>query len=312
MQNSQLIQQMYDSLGQGHGHEEGVAHVEIHGHEVLGLHLVPGLEISAEERDNALHVEIRVEAGAVIAQPVKICFGLIPETGQQRIISHTHIGENAKIGVVASCTFPFAQKILHSMDAEIHLDKGAEYAYIERHVHGPQGGVTIVPRTQIFLGERARFRTDFELLKGRVGEIDMTYEAECEAHSVLEMSARISGRGSDKITINEKAHLKGEDAVGVLTTNIAVRQQSSAVIGNTLIASAPGTRGHVDCKEIIQDEATAQAVPVIDVRHAKAHVTHEAAIGSVDSKQLETLMARGLNEDQATDLIIEGLLSPQY
>jgi len=29
-----------------------------------------------------------------------------------------------------------------------------------------------------------------------------------------------------------------------------------------------------------------------------------------DSKQLETLMCRGLTEDDATNLIIEGLLSP--
>jgi hypothetical protein len=46
------------------------------------------------------------------------------------------------------------------------------------------------------------------------------------------------------------------------------------------------------------------------VRHPAAHVTHEAAIGSVDSRQLETLMSRGLSEDQATELIIDGLLSP--
>ncbi len=38
-------------------------------------------------------------------------------------------------------------------------------------------------------------------------------------------------------------------------------------------------------------------------------MTHEAAIGSVDTKQLETLMARGLDEDAASELIIQGLLS---
>jgi len=47
----------------------------------------------------------------------------------------------------------------------------------------------------------------------------------------------------------------------------------------------------------------------VEVADPKAHVTHEAAIGSVDNKQLETLMSRGLNEDQAIELIIEGLLS---
>ncbi|MEN6297605.1 MAG: SufD family Fe-S cluster assembly protein, partial [Rectinema sp.] len=55
--------------------------------------------------------------------------------------------------------------------------------------------------------------------------------------------------------------------------------------------------------------ARARAIPVVQVNNHLAHVTHEAAIGSVDSKQLETLLSRGLTEDEATDLIIQGLLS---
>jgi hypothetical protein len=74
-------------------------------------------------------------------------------------------------------------------------------------------------------------------------------------------------------------------------------------------ATAPYARGHVDCKEVVQDEAWAKAVPIVDVQNPKAHVTHEAAIGSVDNKQLETLMTRGLDEDEAADLIIDGLLT---
>ena len=50
-------------------------------------------------------------------------------------------------------------------------------------------------------------------------------------------------------------------------------------------------------------------MPIVEVNHPKAHVTHEAAIGSVDNKQLETLMSRGLTEEEAVDLIVEGLLS---
>jgi hypothetical protein len=37
-------------------------------------------------------------------------------------------------------------------------------------------------------------------------------------------------------------------------------------------------------------------------------VTHEAAIGRVDKKQVETLMARGLEEEKAIDLVISGML----
>jgi Fe-S cluster assembly scaffold protein SufB len=37
-------------------------------------------------------------------------------------------------------------------------------------------------------------------------------------------------------------------------------------------------------------------------------VTHEVAIGTVSRKELETLMARGLDEDTAADVIIRGML----
>jgi Fe-S cluster assembly scaffold protein SufB len=37
-------------------------------------------------------------------------------------------------------------------------------------------------------------------------------------------------------------------------------------------------------------------------------LTHEAAIGSVDKKQVETLMARGLTEDEAVDVVVRGML----
>jgi Fe-S cluster assembly scaffold protein SufB len=44
------------------------------------------------------------------------------------------------------------------------------------------------------------------------------------------------------------------------------------------------------------------------VRDDRARVTHEAAIGSVSRRELETLMARGLSEPEAVDIIIRGLL----
>lgn len=282
-----------------------------HPNKVLGLHLVPGFEVAAETFSNGIRAEITVRKNRKIAQPVRICFGLLENSGTQKIDMKIVLEEGAHVAILASCTFPNAVDILHAMDAEIEIGKGAEYIYLERHVHGNDGGVTVVPKAKILLHEKARFRTDFELIKGRVGKIDMDYDAECHSHSILEMAARISGRGDDRIMIHEKADLKGEGAHGVLRTNIAVRESAEAEIKNTLIASAPLARGHVDCKEIVQDKALASAVPVVEVHHPKAHVTHEASIGSVDYKQLATLMSRGLAEEEAVNLIIEGLLRPK-
>jgi hypothetical protein len=64
----------------------------------------------------------------------------------------------------------------------------------------------------------------------------------------------------------------------------------------------------MDCTEIVRGMAEARNVPIVVVRDDGARVTHEAAIGSVGKKELETLMARGLTEEQAVDVIIRSML----
>jgi Fe-S cluster assembly scaffold protein SufB len=250
-----------------------------------------------------------VHEGVKLTNPVHLCFGMLPTDGLQHIVMRVDIEADSFASVQAHCTFPNAIDITHRMDAVVKIAPGATYEYFERHLHGAEGGVLVVPKTLVQIGEGARFRTEFELIKGQAGVIDFDYDAECGSHSILEMVTRIIARGHDTVTIRESGRLSGEAARAVLNSYLALRDEAHAEVYNTLIASAPYARGHVDCKEIVQGHAQAKAVPVVEVNHPLAHITHEAAIGSVDSKQLQTLMSRGLNEDEATDLIIEGLLS---
>jgi Fe-S cluster assembly scaffold protein SufB len=136
----------------------------------------------------------------------------------------------------------------------------------------------------------------------------MDYETVCQQDSVMEMITKISGKGDDVIRIRETGLLQGQGARGYLTSRVAARDRATAEVHNRLVATAAYARGHVDCKEIIRDQGRASAIPVVEVAHPQAHITHEAAIGSVDGKQLQTLMSRGLTEDEASELIIAGLL----
>lgn len=309
--NAQLISDLYNSISADPHQlkDPNVAHMEVNHNRVLGMNAVPGLHIDVDELDDGISAVIRLDEGTVVANPVHLCFGMLPKEGIQRIILDVEIESNARISLLAHCTFPFAVDVQHIMDGKIRIGEGAEYRYFERHVHSPSGGIQVIPKAVVDVGKNAVFKTEFELLKGRVGMIDIDYEATCHERSLLDMSARVSGRADDHIKIRETAHLVGEYAKGVLTSKIAVRDQARAEVYNKLTARAAFARGHVDCKEIIQDQGQAQAIPIVDVRHPKAHVTHEAAIGSVDSKQLETLMSRGLSEDDAVEVIIGGLLS---
>jgi len=285
------------------------AHLVLNGNRVLGMQSVPGLTVTPKELSDGLEARIDLAEGVRIAKPVHLCFGMLPEKGIQRIILTVNIGKNAEISILAHCVFPNAVDVQHIMNGSIHLGEGARYSYVEKHVHSAAGGIRVVPKAVIHAAKNARFYTEFELKKGRVGQIDIDYETHCAAGAVAEMTARISGSGDDIIKIRETAHLNGAKSRGALTTKIAVRDRARAEVYNKMTASAPHARGHVDCKEIVQDQGRASAIPIIEVNDPRAHITHEAAIGSVDNKQLETLLARGLGEDAAVELIIQGLLS---
>ena len=71
-------------------------------------------------------------------------------------------------------------------------------------------------------------------------------------------------------------------------------------------AHARGARSHVDCMEVVQGLAQASAISIVRVFHPEAKVTHEVAIGSVNKKELETLMARGFAPEQAMEMIMSG------
>lgn len=285
------------------------AHLVIGLNEVVSSRSVPGLDVQTSPADEGVNLRFFVQPGVVIAKPVHLCFGLLQEEGVQRINVRMEVGEGASIDVMAHCVFPYGRDVRHLMDAEIVLAERAKYSYFERHIHSDYGGVVVVPNAKVHVGADARFRTDFELIEGRVGRIDIDYETTVESRGVMEMTAKVSGRADDRISIRETGHLVGEKARGVLTSRVAVREHARAEIYNKLTASAAFARGHVDCREVVMGDAFASAVPIVEVNNPKAHVTHEAALGSVDRKQLETLMARGLSEDEASDKIIDGLLS---
>lgn len=290
--------------------DDSIAHLVVHGNRVLGAHLVPGLEVEPAETRQGVDLEINVLPGTRIEKPVHLCIGVIPAEFDQVINISGEVGEGAGVNLLAHCVFPNAVRVRHDMNAQIKVGAGGYYGYQEAHFHGRQGGALVTPHARITLGEGAVLNTGFQLTSGRVGELDIDYDLEAAADAVAEMTARVFGYGDDRIRIREKCVLAGERARGLIKSRVAVRGRATSEVISELEARGAGTRGHVDCIEIVQEEGRARAVPIVDVLDSTAKVTHEAAIGSVDRKQLETLMARGLDQERAVDLIIRGMLKP--
>jgi hypothetical protein len=305
-----MVDAYKDAGGEDVFSDSDVAHLVLERDKVLGAHKVEGIEVDAKKTaEDTVKVKVIVKEGYHIENTVHMCFGVLPKEGRQKIDMEVEVQKNAHVEVKADCVFPNAVKVQHIMDAVINVDEGGSYIYKEHHFHGENGGVEVIAKSDINVKSHGSLVTKFDLLKGRAGKMDFDYEAHLEEHATVDMLARISAQDDDVVKIRESAHLNGAYSRGVLDSKIALKDKAEAEIYNELTANAPGAMGHVDCTEIIKDNAVARAIPIVDVRHPEAKVTHEAAIGSVDSTQLQTLMARGLDEEEASEVIIQGLLN---
>lgn len=285
-----------------------VATLVVSANQVLAAHEIPGIHFEAQALEHGVEAHITVDPGAKIERPVHLCFGVIPAEGIQEIIAEYEIGDAAEAQFLAHCSFPNALQVQHLMQAHIRLGKNARLTYTEEHYHGQTGGVQVLPRARVLVEEGGRFLTTFGLTRGRVGRLELDYEVDVAAGGVAEMTTKVYGTGDDRVTVKEIVHLNGEKARGLTRTRVAVRDRAQSNVFTTMEGNAPGARGHMDCTEVVRDDALASNTPLVVVRDDQAQVTHEAAIGTVNRKELESLLARGLEEDEAVDLIIRGMI----
>jgi Fe-S cluster assembly scaffold protein SufB len=286
-----------------------IAHLVVSGRHVASARPVPGLTVEPRETAEGIEARVRLGRGARLERPVHLCFGVLHRRGSQRIVMDVRLESGSAAHFIAHCLFPEAQQVRHLMDAVVVVGPGAELRYSETHLHGPYGGIEVRPRAQVTVAEGGRYFGDFSLTSGRVGELEIDYAVEVGAGAVSELLTRVFGRGRDVLRIREKIVLSGENARGLIKSRIALADDARAEVTGITEGRAAGARGHVDCMELVRDRAVASAVPIVEVTHPEAKVTHEAAIGSVDQRQLETLMAHGLTPEEAVDVIVTGILS---
>jgi hypothetical protein len=286
-----------------------VGNLVIHRNEVLSANEVEGIRIETEKTEAGVNIYFLVEEGAKIKYPVHLCFGVLPKEGLQEIILRVEAQADSEVSVVAHCIFPNAVDVIHKMDADIKIGDNAKFCYQETHYHGEFGGVKVIPKARIRVGKKGMWQSTFTLIEGCVGMLDYDFELFGDERSVSELLVKAFGKKEDDINIVEKIHLDGKEARGLAKSRLVLSDNAKAVVRGETYGNAPFTRGHVDCLEIVNGEGViARAIPLVYVNDRQAKVTHEAAIGSIDNKQLQTLMARGLSEEKAVDVIVKGVL----
>jgi Fe-S cluster assembly scaffold protein SufB len=281
----------------------------VHENKVLKVGHTPGLRIETHPTASGVNVALVVAEGARLEHPVHLCFGVLPREGLQEILLRVEAQAGSELTAVAHCLFPNAVDVTHRMDADIRIGDGARFSYRETHYHGEAGGIRVVPKGRVSVGKKGVWQSTFALIEGCVGVLDYDFDVFGDESSISELTVKVSGKKKDEIDIVEKIHLDGQGARGLAKSRLVLSDDARAMVRGETYGNAPFARGHIDCMEVVNgDGVVASAVPVVHVNDRRAKVTHEAAIGSIDSKQMQTLMARGLSEEEAVDVIVRGIL----
>ncbi len=240
---------------------EDTAHILAYDHQIVGLQSIPGVVVLAKTERNVIKAQITIEEGFIIAQPRHLCFSLLDRFGGQNVELELTLHPGASATVLSHCLFAHAERAFHAMQAQVHIQEKASLRYQESHYHGIYGGMTVQPRARIRLDNGALYRSDFSLLQGRVGLLDVDYVIDVGTDAVAELTSRVYGHITDEIRMREQVNLEGERARCLIKSRIAVEDESTAQVIGIMHGNAAGARGHVDCLEIVRGQGGAAPFP---------------------------------------------------
>jgi uncharacterized protein len=286
-------------------------HFYVEKNKVLSAFAPMGVIMRKQETKNGVEAKVIVKKGAKIAEPLFFCFGILKTKDSQFIVPNIEIQEGAEVKIIAHCSFPHALNVKHEMEALFKIGKNAKFTYEEYHYHGTKSGAVVFPKLNLKLNESAIFDSKFILSKGTVGRVKIEIEAELLKNSRISLETKVLGSSKkDNVVIIDKVWLKGENSKSLIKMRAAAKNGGTVLMQGETYALARGCVGHVDCQEIVVGQGSvARAVPIVEVKNDQARITHEASVGKINQKELETLMTRGLNEDEATELIINALMA---
>jgi Fe-S cluster assembly protein SufD len=144
------------------------------------------------------------------------------------------------------------------------------------------------------------------------------------ARGKVRMETKLAGQGSSaRVTGAYAGHARQhldfdttqEHAAPQTTSDLAFRgvlRDRATAVWRGMIVVDPGAQGTDAFQEsrnlLLSKKAHADAIPGLEIQADDVRCTHAAAIAQVDKEQLFYLMARGLDRDGATRLVIDGFM----
>ena len=254
---------------------------------------------------------IYVPPGVEVSMPLQAYFRINAENMGQFERTLIIADEGAKVHYIEGCSAPvYTTDSLHSAVVEIIVKPGARVTYttIQNWSNNVYNLVT----------KRARVETEghMEWIDGNIGSrLTMKYPAVYMVGPKASgevLSVAYAGPGQHQDAGAKMVHAAPETTSKIVSKSISKDGGRTSYRGLVRVEDdAYGCKSHVQCDALILDEnSTSDTFPYMEVGARDAVVGHEATVSKVADEQLFYLMSRGLSQEQAMGMIVNGFIEP--
>ena len=254
---------------------------------------------------------VYVPAGVKVEMPLQAYFRINTENMGQFERTLIIAEEGADVHYIEGCTAPvYSSDSLHSAVVEIVAKPSARVRYTTVQ-NWSQNVYNLVTKRAVAYEKATMEWVDCNLGSKLTMKYPSIYLMGEEAHGEI-LSIAFAGHGQHQDAGGKIVHAAPRTSSSIFSKSISKDGGRATYRGLMEIADgAKESRSKVVCDALLLDEdSRSDTYPTIRIDESDADVGHEATVSKIGDEQLFYLQSRGLDEAEASKMIVNGFIEP--
>jgi Fe-S cluster assembly protein SufB len=254
---------------------------------------------------------VYVPAGVKVEMPLQAYFRINTENMGQFERTLIIAEEGADVHYIEGCTAPvYSTDSLHSAVVEIVAKKSSRVRYTTVQ-NWSQNVYNLVTKRAVAHEKATMEWVDCNLGSKLTMKYPSIYLLGREAHGEI-LSIAFAGQGQHQDAGGKIIHAAPRTSSSIFSKSISKDGGRATYRGLLEVADgASESRSKVVCDALLLDEdSRSDTYPTIRIDENDADVGHEATVSKIGDEQLFYLQSRGLDEEEASKMIVNGFIEP--
>lgn len=254
---------------------------------------------------------VYVPPGVKVEYPLQAYFRINTENMGQFERTLIIADEGSQVHYVEGCTAPtYSSESLHSAVVEIVCMKGSRVRYTTIQNWASNVYNLVTKRAMAYQDAQMEW-VDGNLGSKLTMKYPSVYMMEPGARGEI-LSIAFASNGQHQDAGAKVYHCAPHTTSQITSKSISKDGGRSSYRGWVDVAKgAKGCKSHVVCDALILDkESRSDTYPVIEIAENDTKIEHEAHVSKIGEEQLFYLMSRGLSEQEASTMIVNGFIEP--